>query len=870
MVDLDDHVDNQLEAMGPTSSASDQQEDKYPTETQIASDSIQPSPPIEDEAYSQQSQDHPRLSTHHWTTNRSASIKDVESSPIERIRRVLQPQSNPDRADLLVDVDVEAQSQLSDRGIGVGVVSAESPRRSIHSREEVMESPGQRRTRESLERRQRRQGQGQSHPTKMGEKDMSHIDQFIKGKKHPKKDNGHYPPQNPIKGRRKRQTRQTRERQRKCDAKEATNGEHASELNPTRDGGDDDNDSSDYDDDDDSFEYMESPGAFGVRSVGVDQYGKGRLTQQPNRKSLPRLLPLSDDSSPSLPVVSEGRPSSSNGPLISASYHGRCYERGEESSEIFGDTLHLSLHSRDRIAARVQVVASDPMQQQRSQHDRHHASHPTNTMPTSMDETPVGDTPTANCSVSLVSSTAEFGRSMVRAMSNMSIGNVRLVDDDEEDEGSVKADDNCCHRQNRFLWLIVIALVLVIAIGFGLGVGLPNSSESSGLRSPAPPPDLNPTAAPNHNKDNMMRLGSLRAWIVDEGISDAESLENPDSAPYRALDWLAFHDPLQLPVPVVENSNSTKQTTAMTHNHQAFLERYVALVLYFATNERLDFRVKEESVCSWHTNDNKGIYCRGENDSTSNNAGVTHISLPQAFLSGYFPLELCSLPNLVHIDFSHNSLADLPDNIGKCSQLEYLLLGDNPWVLGTENKGFPSTFFELTNLKDLQLYRSFLQASIPSTIGRLTRLEVLQMKSNKIYGTIPSQLWDLSTLQVLNLGYNDIEGEISSSISNTNLTHLLLGTNILEGTLPSQIGELTNLVQLDLSSNYLSGAVPNELASLSNLVALDLSFNFDLSGSLDGLCNSTMILPQNDTDTTIETPSFFASEPLVCSCCTKI
>jgi len=83
----------------------------------------------------------------------------------------------------------------------------------------------------------------------------------------------------------------------------------------------------------------------------------------------------------------------------------------------------------------------------------------------------------------------------------------------------------------------------------------------------------------------------------------------------------------------------------------------------------------------------------------------------------------------------------------------------------------------------------------------------------------------------------------------------------------------SSLSLLDLSflagSNYLSGVVPNELSSLSILVKLDLSFNFDLSGSLDGLCNSTKI-SQNDTDATIETPLFFASEPLVCSCCTRI
>mmetsp|Transcript_10011 Transcript_10011/g.23848 ORF Transcript_10011/g.23848 Transcript_10011/m.23848 type:complete len:866 (-) Transcript_10011:206-2803(-) len=757
-----------------------------------------PPPPLSKEPLAGDSQqspnDHARISTHHWMAIPERTSHHVDETDHRRSDPSPLSHDNPIHSDFAEDVVVKPPhrqiSQIIDRHI-----------------------------RQSNEQKQRNISGASS----------SDLDKYLKGQYGSGNDEDH---QSPI----DRRIRQARKRsQRKFGEKATKPGKKkSSEPNPTHDG-------SSNEDDDDSFEYRESPGAFGVHSVGVDQYGKGILTRQPNRKSLPGLSPppivTEEDDSPSIPVVSASP--STEEPLRTASYHGRSYERDEHNySRILGDTLHISLREDYAIVARARVVV-DPSKRGRQ---RRRASHPEGSiMPTSIEDMLVGDTSNPWHSGSVCSSVDSIGSSTV------------------DDKDSVKGDDKCCHRQNRLLWIVLIALVLMSAIGFGVGV---NSSSQSSSALRGAPDNSNSTAPPSHNKDDM-RLELFRAWIVDKGISDAESLADPDSAPYRALDWLACHDPLELPVPVVENTDSPN--LAMTHDHQTFLERYVASVLYFATNERLDFRVQEESVCTWHTNDNKGIYCRGEND-----IGVTHISLPQAFLSGYFPLELCSLPNLVHIDFSHNSLADLPDNIGKCSQLEYLLLGDNPWVLGTENKGFPSTFFELTNLKDLQLYRSFLQASIPSTIGRLTRLEVLQMKSNKIYGTIPSQLWDLSTLQVLNLGYNDIEGEISSSISNTNLTHLLLGTNILEGTLPSQIGELTNLVQLDLSSNYLSGAVPNELASLSNLVALDLSFNFDLSGSLDGLCNSTMILPQNDTDTTIETPSFFASEPLVCSCCTKI
>ncbi|CAJ1966043.1 unnamed protein product [Cylindrotheca closterium] len=730
------------------------------------------------------------------------------------------------------------------------------------------QSPIDRRLRQSVERRQRKSGASAM--------DSSDLEKYLKGKYGKNEDGRSSVYQSSPQTPRDRRIRQSVERrQRKSQTKEASNNH----------GNDDDSDNDD-DDDDDSFEYLVSPGAFSIHSIGaVDQHAKGKLTQHPNTSPDPQppLSPpfLSDDS-PLPTAAGNNRRKSNEQQLTSASCHGpRSHDRNVNSNRIFGDSLHLSLHSpRDTprvtgtIAARRPQQQVDPPIMRGSQHGR--TPMHLGIMPSLIDEGPVGDTPTPSRSVSLDSSMASIGRSMVRVIGDRNLNGDDVGNGDGDDEPNSKADDNCCHQQNRVLWSIVVALVLISAIGFGVGVGARKSSPS-GLPPPTLPPNnadpsddvplLRPTLAPSNNKDDLL-LESLWAWILDEGISDAESLKDLESAPYRALHWLAFQDPLQLPVPVKTADNNS---TAMTHEQQAFLERYVASVLYFATNERFDFRVQENSVCSWHTKGNKGIYCRGENAGYSNgDIGVTHIVLPRAFLEGFFPPELCSLPNLVHIDFSHNSLASLPENIGKCSQLESLLLGDNPWGLGTEINGLPSSLFELTNLKELQLYQSFLEVSLPSTIGMLTQLEVLQLTSNKIYGTIPRQLWDLSTLQFLDLGFNDIEGGISSTIFNTNLTHLLLGTNILEGTLPSQIGALANLVQLDLSSNYLTGEVPNEFSLLSNLVALDLSGNFDLTGSLDGLCNSTSmkILPAGDEE---EAPClFFANEQLVCACCTKI
>lgn len=147
--------------------------------------------------------------------------------------------------------------------------------------------------------------------------------------------------------------------------------------------------------------------------------------------------------------------------------------------------------------------------------------------------------------------------------------------------------------------------------------------------------------------------------------------------------------------------------------------------------------------------------------------------------------------------------------------------------------------FECFLLLSLLFYpdRSSLKGSLPSTIGNFLQLEVLQMgmfflfcslafstlcahlttmafvhlsmtkASNTIHGTIPSELLALASLQILDLGtfqrcalffqgtgfanspfaglrtasifilgYNDLEGTIPSTIANTNLTHLLLGT----------------------------------------------------------------------------------------------
>ena len=47
------------------------------------------------------------------------------------------------------------------------------------------------------------------------------------------------------------------------------------------------------------------------------------------------------------------------------------------------------------------------------------------------------------------------------------------------------------------------------------------------------------------------------------------------------------------------------------------------------------------------------------------------------------------------------------------------------------------------------------------------------------------------------------------------LDHLTLGTSLLSGTLPTQIGLLTQLIHLDLLGNSISGSLPPQIGTKS-------------------------------------------------------
>ncbi|KAD4584170.1 hypothetical protein E3N88_21771 [Mikania micrantha] len=109
----------------------------------------------------------------------------------------------------------------------------------------------------------------------------------------------------------------------------------------------------------------------------------------------------------------------------------------------------------------------------------------------------------------------------------------------------------------------------------------------------------------------------------------------------------------------------------------------------------------------------------------------------------------------------------------------------------------------------------------------LRDLETFDLSFNLLYGSIPSSIGNMSNLKYLALATNNFSGEIPFEIGMlTSLNVLYLTTNTLTGHIPDSIGNLTNLTSLYLYENRLNGHIPNSIDNLKRIIILDLHKNF--------------------------------------------
>ena len=116
--------------------------------------------------------------------------------------------------------------------------------------------------------------------------------------------------------------------------------------------------------------------------------------------------------------------------------------------------------------------------------------------------------------------------------------------------------------------------------------------------------------------------------------------------------------------------------------------------------------------------------------------------------------------------------------------------------------------------------------------GAAGRVTSITLADQLLAGSIPAELGNLSKLTSLSLHDNALTGSIPAELGNlSSLTSLSLSNNALTGSIPAELGNLSSLTSLSLHDNALTGSIPAELGNLSSLTLLSL-YNNALTGSI--------------------------------------
>ncbi|CAL4992527.1 unnamed protein product [Urochloa decumbens] len=195
-----------------------------------------------------------------------------------------------------------------------------------------------------------------------------------------------------------------------------------------------------------------------------------------------------------------------------------------------------------------------------------------------------------------------------------------------------------------------------------------------------------------------------------------------------------------------------------------------------------------------------------------------------------WPQVVNMIPSLRVLDLSYCSLASANQSLPhlNLTNLEVLHLSNNYF----DHPIASSWFWNLTNLKYLDLGSTNMRGQFPDALGGMTSLQILDFSgyavtSNNIHGMLPNWMGKLTSLVTLDLNTNNITGPLPASIGHLSCLRTLdFSHNHLTGSVPNNVRGLTNLTYLDLSYNYLDGFITDEhFDNLNNLQYIDLSSN---------------------------------------------
>lgn len=245
-------------------------------------------------------------------------------------------------------------------------------------------------------------------------------------------------------------------------------------------------------------------------------------------------------------------------------------------------------------------------------------------------------------------------------------------------------------------------------------------------------------------------------------------------------------------------------------------------------------------------------------------------------LEGEIPDELTQIETLENLILDFNDLSGtIPSSLSKCTNLNWISLSNNK-LTGP----IPPSLGNLTKLAILKLSNNSITGQIPPELGDCSSLVWLDLNTNLLNGSIPPALFKQAgriSLGLLTakqyvyikndgskqchgagnlLEFDGIRQDQLNRIStrhpcnftrvyrgivaptfnhNGSMILLDLSNNLLEGSIPKEIGSMYYLSVLNLGHNNLSGVIPQELGAMKMLAILDLSYN-----RLSGLIPHTM------------------------------
>ncbi|KAL0801897.1 hypothetical protein Bca101_057073 [Brassica carinata] len=233
---------------------------------------------------------------------------------------------------------------------------------------------------------------------------------------------------------------------------------------------------------------------------------------------------------------------------------------------------------------------------------------------------------------------------------------------------------------------------------------------------------------------------------------------------------------------------------------------------------------------------------------------LAHIIVYNNTLTGEVPVEVTELKHLKRGD-TYQSLpwtefhGTIPPSVGQCKTLERITLG------GNKLSGVLPEFLETHSLEFIDFQDNYIEGSIPRSLGSCKNLMTIIFSRNKLTGLIPPELGNLGRLSSatsakagcwrileFDVGSNSLNGSVPSSFRRLkSLTTLVLSDNRFSGAVPSFLAELDSLIDLQVARNAFGGEmIPSSLGLLKNLNGLDLSVN-ELTGeiptTLRGLVN---------------------------------